>query len=86
MTSGKEPIVGGTWVETRHNVLGKYFEYIPRDNSFERGIEGGQVFFLPNSDEDFEAELDRVEAELLLLASWHVFLKNQKLTGRGVLP
>lgn len=86
MTSDKEPVVGGTWVEARHNVLGQYYEYIPRDNSFEKGIAGGQVFFLPYSDDEFEAELDRVEAELLLLASWHVFLKNQKLTGRGKNP
>ena len=82
-SSSSEPVIGGTWVATRSNVLGTYYRYVPRDNAFEKKIDSHLEFFCPIVESELDYEIERCDAELLHHASWLVFLKNQKLTDRG---
>ena len=67
----------GKWVATRSNVLGTYYRYVLE------GSDQTAECFLPLVEADLDDEIERTEAELLMIASWHVFLRNAKLTDRG---
>jgi hypothetical protein len=74
------PTVTGRWVRSRANVLGTYYRYV---------LEGSSEtaeFFLPLSSKSLDDEIRKIESELLMLASWNVFLRNAKLTDRGENP
>ena len=74
------PIVTGRWVPSRSNVLGTYYKYVLD------GSPDGDEFFLPMRLDELDEEIRKTEAELMMIASWNVFLRNVKLTDRGENP
>jgi hypothetical protein len=75
------PAVTGRWIpSSRTNVLGTYYKYVLEGSS------QTEEFLLPHGSDHLDDEIRKIEAELLMLASWNVFLRNAKLTGRGKNP
>lgn len=59
-----------------------YFQYLDRSGAISE-VDGPIRTFCMLDVERVEDVLAEAEQELLELAAWCVFLKNQKLTGRG---
>lgn len=71
--------VDGKWVVVRETELGTYYRY----EVDEKWIDSRVEFFLPKVASELDKAIGVAEGDLMLRASWAVFLRNQKLTAGG---